>query len=107
MDVIYNCNMIHLAPIKVMNGFCAGAGYVARANAKLFIYGPFTVDREHISESNANFDASLRARDPTWGVRDVAEVEAALLKSGFVLAAKEAMPSNNFLLVFQKLASKA
>lgn len=106
IDAIYNCNMIHLAPITVMQGFCAGAGHVARPGAKLFLYGPFSVNGEHISESNAKFDQSLRERDPTWGVRDVTDVQKELAKSGFSFVAKEIMPANNFMLVFEKDAAK-
>lgn len=106
VDVIYNCNMIHLAPIAVMKGFFAGAGHVARPNAKLFLYGPFSIDGDHVSESNAAFDKSLRERDPTWGVRDLAEVQQELQHHGFTFIAKEVMPANNFMLVFQKVGSK-
>jgi len=104
IDIILNCNMIHLAPIQVMLGFCAGAGVVTRPGGKLFLYGPFTVGGRHTSESNAEFDAKLRARDPSWGVRSVEEVEAELAKSAFSLVGKEEMPANNLLLVFQKAA---
>ncbi|CAE8635330.1 unnamed protein product, partial [Polarella glacialis] len=104
-DVIFNCNMIHLAPIQVMQGLCAGAGVVAKAGAKLFLYGPFTEGGKHVSESNAAFDGKMRSRDPSWGVRAVEDVQLEMAKHGFSLLAKELMPANNFLLVFTKSVS--
>eukprot|EP00933_Yihiella_yeosuensis_P063527 TRINITY_DN6669_c3_g1_i1.p1 TRINITY_DN6669_c3_g1~~TRINITY_DN6669_c3_g1_i1.p1 ORF type:complete len:263 (-),score=35.84 TRINITY_DN6669_c3_g1_i1:88-777(-) len=102
VDVVYNCNMIHLAPIEVLHGFAAGAGTVAKPEAKLFMYGPFKVDGKHVSESNEEFDTKLRNRDSSWGVRDVSEVVTELGKYEFELVEKEVMPANNFLLVFAR-----
>ena len=48
-----------------------GAGRFLRADGRLFLYGPFMRDGEHTAPSNAAFDASLRAENPDWGVRDV------------------------------------
>lgn len=35
------------------------------------VYGPFSKDGKFTSESNAEFDASLRARNTEWGYRYV------------------------------------
>eukprot|EP00427_Karlodinium_veneficum_P066030 CAMPEP_0169307736 /NCGR_PEP_ID=MMETSP1017-20121227/1467_1 /TAXON_ID=342587 /ORGANISM="Karlodinium micrum, Strain CCMP2283" /LENGTH=228 /DNA_ID=CAMNT_0009401075 /DNA_START=74 /DNA_END=760 /DNA_ORIENTATION=- len=106
-DIIYNCNMIHLAPIQVLHGFCACVGVLSRPGAKLFIYGPFKVGGEHVSESNAEFDRKLRERDESWGIRGVEEVQSQMAKHEFAFLAKEEMPNNNFLLVFEKAAAKS
>eukprot|EP00929_Paragymnodinium_shiwhaense_P101134 TRINITY_DN63988_c0_g1_i1.p1 TRINITY_DN63988_c0_g1~~TRINITY_DN63988_c0_g1_i1.p1 ORF type:complete len:241 (-),score=31.55 TRINITY_DN63988_c0_g1_i1:74-796(-) len=102
VDVVYNCNMIHLAPIIVMHGFCAGAGEVLKPGGKLFLYGPFSIGGKHVSEGNVEFDNKLRARDPSWGIRSVEEVTQEMAKNNLEFVAQEAMPANNFTLVFQK-----
>lgn len=51
-------------------------------------------------ESNREFDASLRQRNPRWGYRDVAAVAAAALPHGLALRENRAMPANNQLLWF-------
>ncbi|HEX6411742.1 MAG TPA: DUF938 domain-containing protein [Burkholderiales bacterium] len=68
----------------------------------LCIYGPFSYGGKHTSESNARFDAMLRARDPASGLRDVEKIDALAQRAGFSLAEDNAMPANNRLLVFQK-----
>jgi hypothetical protein len=50
----------------------------------LFVYGPFTRDRVHTTESNAAFDASLRARNPEWGYRDLGDMRSWAAEAGLV-----------------------
>ena len=51
--------------------------------------------------SNEAFDASLKGRDPRWGVRDVDELAA--ITPELVLDEVIAMPANNFVLVFRRV----
>ena len=64
------------------------------------LYGPFNYDGRHTSESNARFDAMLRARDPASGLRDFEKIVALAEAAGLTLAEDNAMPANNRLLVF-------
>ena len=48
------------------------------------------------------FDASLRARDPAWGIRRLADVIALAADHGLTLAQRVEMPANNLSLVFRK-----
>jgi hypothetical protein len=67
------------------------------------LYGPFKRDGAHTSAGNAEFDANLRARDPSWGLRDVADVAAeAAARGGLRLLCVHDMPANNFTLVFDR-----
>ena len=66
-------------------------------------YGPYAVDGEHTAPSNAAFDASLKSRDPRWGVRDVADVAACAREHGLLLEERVPMPANNFSLVFRRV----
>ncbi|MEZ6024181.1 MAG: DUF938 domain-containing protein [Hyphomonadaceae bacterium] len=50
------------------------------------------------------FDQSLQARDPRWGLRDVASVEAAANAEGLTLKEIIEMPANNLVLVFERQA---
>jgi len=69
-------------------------------DATLAIYGPFNLAGTFTSESNAAFDATLRARDPRQGLRDAEAVDALARAAGFSLLENRAMPANNRCLVW-------
>jgi SAM-dependent methyltransferase len=102
VDAIFNANMIHIAAWEVALGLFAGAGRVLRADGLLFLYGPFKVAGEHTAPSNAAFDADLRRRDPSWGVRDLEHVGEIAKQAGLSLVEDFEMPANNRLLVFRR-----
>eukprot|EP00611_Tribonema_gayanum_P028036 TRINITY_DN708_c0_g1_i4.p1 TRINITY_DN708_c0_g1~~TRINITY_DN708_c0_g1_i4.p1 ORF type:complete len:188 (-),score=26.09 TRINITY_DN708_c0_g1_i4:127-690(-) len=101
-DCVYNCNTVHIAPIAVLDGLVPGAARCLKKGGKLVTYGPYKLNGHHTAESNADFDANLRARNPEWGIRDFEEVNQRALSNGFVLEGREDMPSNNFLCVWRK-----
>lgn len=95
-------NMIHIAPWPAGQGLIAGAGRVLAEGGMLFLYGPFMIDGAHTADSNAQFDASLKARDPSWGIRDLGVVTEAAAAAGLTLEQTIAMPANNLSVVFRK-----
>jgi cyclopropane fatty-acyl-phospholipid synthase-like methyltransferase len=101
-DAIIAINMIHISPWQATLGLMAGARRLLRPGGALVTYGPYKRDGRHTAPSNAAFDASLQARDPAWGVRDVSEVEAAANESSLTLREIVEMPANNLSLVFVK-----
>lgn len=103
IDAIFNANMIHISPWETSQGLMAGAGRLLPTGGRLVMYGPYRVDGEHTSVSNARFDASLRARDPSWGVRDLSEVKALALSHGLRFQSQVQMPANNLMVVYQRI----
>jgi hypothetical protein len=101
-DAIVSMNMIHIAPWPASVGLFGGAGRLLRPGAPLFLYGPFKRDGRHNAPSNEAFDASLKARNPAWGVRDIADLERLGESSGLELRETVEMPANNKSLVFVK-----
>lgn len=83
----------------------AGAGRVLPARGVLYIYGPFQENGRQTAPSNAAFDASLRARNPDWGVRDIAKITDLAVRNGFELIEQIAMPANNLTVVFHRLGA--
>ncbi|MEN9499535.1 MAG: hypothetical protein RIS83_1354 [Pseudomonadota bacterium] len=102
-DVLTCINMIHIAPWAATLGLMQGAARLLPKGGILFLYGPYRRHGQHTAPSNAEFDASLRERDPSWGVRDLEAVAAAATATGFAAPLIEAMPANNFALIFQRL----
>jgi SAM-dependent methyltransferase len=101
-DAVVSINMIHIAPWEAAQGLIAGAARLLAAGQVLYLYGPFKENGEHTAPSNAEFDASLRATDPRWGVRDVTDVRALADEHGFDFVERVAMPSNNMSLIFRR-----
>ncbi len=91
-DAIFNANMIHISPWATCLGLFRGAARHLRPGGRLFLYGPFRVDGEHTAPSNAAFDADLRRRDPSWGVRDREAVEKVAVAQGFRLSSRRGGP---------------
>lgn len=101
-DAVLCINMVHISPWEATIGLMAGAARVLSAGSPLILYGPFLQYDVPTAQSNLQFDASLRARDPRWGIRSVDAVRGAA--AGFALDATIAMPANNLLLVFRRTA---
>lgn len=102
-DAIFCANMIHIAPWEATLGLVRGAARVLPAGGPLVLYGPFMIDGAHTAPSNEQFDASLRSRDPAWGVRDLTVVAEVASAHGLRLRERIAMPANNLTVVFDRL----
>ncbi len=101
-DAIVCVNLLHISPWSATEGLLAGAGRCLPAGGILTVYGPFRFAGEHVAQSNARFDADLRARNPSWGIRDVADVTAIASDHGLAHEETIALPANNHLLVFRR-----
>ncbi len=102
-DAVVSINMIHIAPFAAAEGLFAGAARLLRRGGRLLLYGPFAQGGVHSAPSNEAFDASLKSRDPRWGVRDLEHDIAPLAQEhAFRREAVVEMPANNFTVVFAK-----
>ena len=102
-DFIFNANMIHISPWKCTLGLFAGASNVLKVGGKLLMYGPFAFDGVLEPQSNVDFDHSLKLNHEEWGIRDVRDLEVVAAKENFILHETHDMPSNNKILVWQKV----
>jgi hypothetical protein len=103
VDAVFNANMIHIAPWECCLGLLSGAARLLPAQGWLILYGPFRIDHAHTSESNREFDESLKRRDPRWGVRDLEAVISEAGARGLAFERRVAMPANNQTLIFRRL----
>jgi cyclopropane fatty-acyl-phospholipid synthase-like methyltransferase len=101
-DAVFSANTAHIMSWPMVEAFFAGAGEVLASDGLLLLYGPFNYAGVYTSESNARFDASLKARDPSSGLRDFEAVDALAVAAGLRLVEDAAMPANNRLLVWRK-----
>ena len=101
-DGVVCINMLHIAPWSAAEGLMAGAGRVLPVGGVLYLYGPFQDNGRHTATSNAVFDASLKARNPEWGLRDVADISHLAASKGLDQVGQIQMPANNLSLVFRR-----
>jgi SAM-dependent methyltransferase len=101
-DAVVCINMIHIAPWQATLDLMAGATRLLPADGVLVLYGPYRRFGQHIADSNAAFDAQLRATDPHWGVRDLEAVLDVAHRHGLGREQIIAMPANNLTLVLRK-----
>jgi hypothetical protein len=101
-DAIVCINMIHISPWEATLGLLAGAARTLPTAAPLYLYGPYRRNGRHTASSNEDFDQSLRAQNPEWGVRDLDEVSEAAARAGLTLAEVIEMPANNLSVVFRR-----
>ena len=120
-DAVFSANTLHIMGWPEVERFFEGVGEVLRKGrcaaagppsaypsrvlepgGVLAVYGPFNYNGAYTAESNARFDAWLKARDPASGVRDFAAVDALARAQGLVLQRDIAMPANNRTLVWRR-----
>ena len=63
-------------------------------DSTLYIISPIKHERA--------FDASLKSRDPSWGIRDLENVIEVAEENGLTFERMVEMPVNNWCILFQK-----
>lgn len=101
-DAIFSANTLHIMSWPEVMRFFEGVGTVLEPGGVLAVYGPFNYNGTFTSESNARFDAWLKARDPASGVRDFEAVDELARAQGLDLQQDIAMPANNRTLVWKR-----
>ena len=101
-DAIFSANTLHIMAWPEVERLFANLPAVAADDACLAIYGPFNDAGRFSSDSNARFDAQLKAGAAHRGIRDKQAVDALAEAAGFALVADHAMPANNRLRLWQR-----
>jgi len=99
-DAVVAINMVHISPWAATTALLQGASRVLRPGGLLVLYGPYVIDGQ-TADSNRAFDASLRGRDPRWGVRELRTVLKAAGEHDLHEAERVAMPANNHCVILR------
>jgi SAM-dependent methyltransferase len=100
VDAIFNANTVHIISWPEVERLFAHIARAIEPGGYVCLYGPYNYGGEFTSESNARFDAWLKARDPNSGVRDFEAVNRLAAAHGLDLLRDIEMPSNNRILVW-------
>lgn len=101
-DAVFTANTLHIMGWDDVQALFTALPTVLADDAVVAVYGPFNIGGAFTSDSNRDFDAMLRARDPRSGLRDLEAVEALAAGVGLRLAAHVPMPANNRMLAFRR-----
>jgi len=99
-DAFFSANVVHIASWEAVQAMFLGIERHRAADCVVALYGPYNYGGRFTSQSNAQFDAWLRQRDPASGIRDFESVDALARAIGLRLLEDNAMPANNRLLVW-------
>ena len=102
-DAAFSANTAHIMSWDAVVSMFTGVASHLETHARFCLYGPFNINNRFTSQSNAHFDAKLRAEDSRMGIRDMTVIESLAKLHQMPLEQKLAMPANNFILVFKKL----
>ena len=101
-DAVFTANTLHIMSWSLVSKLFELVGDMLPLNGKFIVYGPFNENGSYSSESNRQFDHSLRQRDSNSGIRHLENVIDLANSHHLVLSNTYMMPANNQILVFQK-----
>lgn len=101
-DAILCINMVHISPWTTTLGLLDGAARLLGPGAPLYLYGPYRRADAATAPSNEAFDASLKSRNPEWGLRSLEDVVREAERRGFILRQVAPMPANNLSVILRR-----
>jgi hypothetical protein len=99
-DIVLCINMVHISPWPATLALLRGATRHLHPSGKLVLYGPY-LQQGGAAPSNLEFDASLKSRNPEWGLRELEDVTRAAAECGLHRRQVVPMPANNLTVVFE------
>jgi cyclopropane fatty-acyl-phospholipid synthase-like methyltransferase len=101
-DGIFSANTVHIMSFAAVIRMFEFVGRVLSAEGLFCLYGPFNLNGEFTSASNAAFDRSLKSQDALMGIRDLEALVDLAGQNGMRELRWYTMPANNMLIVWQK-----
>lgn len=103
LNAVFASNLTHISPIETTAALFRGAAAHLDPDGAVLLYGPVFLPDRPRPDSNVAFDAELRARDPSYGVRELGVIAALATDAGFASPVVREMPANNVMLNFGRV----
>jgi cyclopropane fatty-acyl-phospholipid synthase-like methyltransferase len=107
VQAVYTSNTCHIMSWDEVLAMFQKVSELLPAEGRFLVYGPFNLDDEFTSQSNRDFDASLRLRHSHMAIRDLTVLESVGAGIGLTLVDRRAMPANNMLLCWSRSNTRA
>ena len=101
-DAVFSANTAHIMSIAAVECMFRIVGERLNDGGKFCLYGPFNLNGSFTSDSNRDFDLSLKSQDPAMGIRDLEKLDDFAAANGMHRASLYAMPANNMIAVWHK-----
>lgn len=101
-DGVFSANTAHIMRFAAVECMIDKVAQCLIDGGKFCLYGPFNQNGGFTSESNMEFDASLKIQDPEMGIRNLEDLDAAAEEHALHRASLYAMPANNMIAVWIK-----
>ncbi len=101
-DAVFSANTAHIMSIDAVECMFRIVGDCLIDGGKFCLYGPFNLKGEFTSDSNRNFDASLKSQNSAMGIRDLAILDGFAEANSLRRSDLYAMPANNMIAVWTK-----
>ena len=105
-DAVFSANTAHIMGIDAVKCMFSLVGDALRLDGVFCLYGPFRVGGVFNSPSNETFDAGLRQRDATMGIRDLESLDDFGAACGLHRKRLYTMPSNNYIAVWKRRSAQ-
>lgn len=99
-DVVFSANTAHIMHFDAVEAMFSLVGKILVSDGRFILYGPFRQQGRFNTDSNAAFDASLRASDPGMGIRDLEELDRLAVEAAMHRDKLYAMPANNHIAIW-------
>lgn len=101
-DGVFSANTAHIMNIRAVECMFYVVADCLKDGGKFCLYGPFNLDGKFTSDSNRQFDASLKSQNPEMGIRDLETLHGFAAANGLHKTNLYAMPANNMIAVWSK-----
>jgi SAM-dependent methyltransferase len=102
-DAVFSANTFHIMSFEEVEKFFKGIDQCLGPDGKLILYGPFNYQGQYTSDSNAQFDATLKRHNRLQGIRNFEDIDNLAHGIGLELSEDRPMPANNHCLVYQRV----
>ncbi len=101
-DAIFSANTLHIMAWSEVERLFARLPEIMSEDCIVAVYGPFNIDGNYTSKSNAAFDGWLHERGAHMAIRDLADVDAQAAAAGLERIGLHSLPANNFCAIWQR-----
>lgn len=103
-DAVFSANTAHIMSEAAVACMFRLVGRVLEGDGVFCLYGPFNIDGNFTSQSNEQFNRSLKSQDAAMGIRDLELLQDFGKGNGLFILRQYTMPANNMLIVWKKHA---